>query len=146
MVQALAGAPRGERSSWVLEVKVRERDNAAAQATRQKEEGPNVEGKCCMGEATGGRKGNVREHTISRFPLWGPFHCLIVGHSPGSNCIGQRGASKNRMHKWTQTPPQTNRWWSLKFRNFGPGIKLSEIGFQFATTLRQFCAPLTQRL
>ena len=23
------------------------------------------------------------------------FNCLIVGHSPGFNCIGPRGASKN---------------------------------------------------
>ena len=42
-----------------------------------------------------------------RFPIWGHsfpssvaltgdlFNCLIVGHSPGSNCIGPQGASKN---------------------------------------------------
>ena len=35
--------------------------------------------------------------TGPRFPLRGPFfNCLIVGHSPGFNCIGPRGASKNR--------------------------------------------------
>ena len=29
-------------------------------------------------------------------PLTGAlFNCLIVGHSPGFNCIGLRGASKN---------------------------------------------------
>ena len=30
------------------------------------------------------------------FPLTGALcNCLIVGHSPGFNCIGPRGASKN---------------------------------------------------
>ena len=29
-------------------------------------------------------------------PLTGAlFYCLIVGHSPGFNCVGPRGASKN---------------------------------------------------
>ena len=29
------------------------------------------------------------------FPYGGPFNCLIVAHSPGFNCIGPTGASKN---------------------------------------------------
>ena len=34
--------------------------------------------------------------TGPRFPLMGAlFSCLIVGHSPGFDCIGPRGASKN---------------------------------------------------
>ena len=31
-------------------------------------------------------------------PLLGAlFNCLLVGHSPGFNCIGPRGASKNTL-------------------------------------------------
>ena len=34
--------------------------------------------------------------TGPRFPVQGAlFNCLIVGHSPGFNCIGPRGASEN---------------------------------------------------
>ena len=33
--------------------------------------------------------------TAPRFPYVALFSCLIVGHSPGFNCIGLRGASKN---------------------------------------------------
>ena len=41
------------------------------------------------------------------FPLRGPFfNCPIVGHSPGFNCVGPRGASIRAARVQNETAPE----------------------------------------
>ena len=66
-------------------------------------------------------------------PYGGPFNCLIVGHSPGFNCMGPQRASKNTHSNFSDytspfyfqeligviiSPPITpNKFWGFNKRN-----------------------------